>query len=38
MKIKNEIRIIADMYYSEAFNSLTRSAIITLMQIGRAHV
>ena len=32
MKIKNEIRIIADMYYSEAFNSLTRSAIITLMR------
>lgn len=32
MKIKNEIRIIADMYYSEAFNSLSRSAIITLMR------
>lgn len=31
-KIKNEIRIIADMYYSEAFKSLSRSAMLTLMR------
>lgn len=31
-KIKNEIRITADMFYSEAFKSLSRSAIITLMR------
>ena len=31
-KIQNEIRIKADIYYSEAFNSLSRSAILTLMR------
>lgn len=31
-KIKKEIRIIADIFYSEAFMSLSRSAIITLMR------
>jgi hypothetical protein len=32
LKIKNEIRITADMFYSDAFKSLSRSAIITLMR------
>ncbi len=32
LKIKNEIRIKADIYYSEAFNSLSRSAMVTLMR------
>jgi len=31
-KIKPEIRIKADMFYSEAFKSLSRSAILTLMR------
>jgi hypothetical protein len=31
-KIKNEIRLIADMFYSEAFNSLSRSTMLTLMR------
>jgi hypothetical protein len=32
LKINNEIRIKADIYYSDAFNSLSRSAILTLMR------
>jgi hypothetical protein len=32
LKIKNEIRIKAEIFYSEAFKSLSRSTIITLMR------
>lgn len=32
LKIKNEIRIKAEIFYSEAFNCLSRSTIITLMR------
>jgi len=32
LKINNEIRIKADIYYSEAFNSLSRSGMVTLMR------